>query len=105
MKLTDAEKSAYITVYRDRIRRLEEELKELKESNVKKLGDFKQIKELKDQNKKLMEENLSLLAKVQELDLLRYRAESELQKAIDEGQKLFDLLTNSENCVKIDLKE
>ena len=62
-------------------------------------------KELKEQNRKLMEENLALLARVQELDLQKYKAEMELQRAIDEGQKLFDMLTKDDSCVKIDLKE
>lgn len=37
--LTEAEKSAYLVIYEDRIKRLEKQIKELKEENVKLKSD------------------------------------------------------------------
>ena len=62
--LTEAEKSAYLVIYEDRVKRLEKQIKELKEENVKLKAvtpsfdykwDFGKVCKLEEKNEKLVE--------------------------------------------------
>ena len=48
--LTEAEKSAYLVIYEDRIKRLEKQIKELKEENVKLRSELERSNSIQDKN-------------------------------------------------------
>jgi len=64
-----------------------------------------ELTDYKEKNRLLMEENLSLLAKVQHLELLNHRAAMELDKTIKEAEKLFEILVADDKCYMLNLEK